>query len=380
MSSWAIARCGVPAARALRTLSGTEPLDLATLDRLAYTGSRRFLERLLIASDAVPPRDSRLAWLEAWTEQLLSATEPEEHRRALRGYARWVVLRRVRDRPGYQPLTKNRADGAKRQLKIAHDFLGYLAANAVDLADCDQTHIDCWLDARPAPADDLRPFLAWLATQHIAGRLDVPPHPSSVPRSIATDSALTHRILHAPDLAVSDRVAGALVVLFAQPLVRITQLRVADSSSPTTRSGSASPPAPSSCRARSMIISDSCSTSADPASRRGSPTKDGSSPGVPPASPSMNRCSRNVCSASACNPTSTATAPSSSSVASCPLLWSRTCSASACRPQSGGPASPVGPGPTTSPPASTTRTRTDHQRCPGRSAPSVRPRVTPRRH
>jgi len=228
MSSWAIARCGVPAARALRTLSGTEPLDLATLDRLAYTGSRRFLERLLIASDAVPPRDSRLAWLEAWTEQLFSATEPEEHRRALRGYARWVVLRRVRDRPGYQPLTKNRADGAKRQLKIAHDFLGYLAANAVDLADCDQTHIDCWLDAVPAPADDLRPFLAWLATQHIAGRLDVPPHPSSVPRSIATDSALAHRILHAPDLAVSDRVAGALVMLFAQPLVRITQLRVTD--------------------------------------------------------------------------------------------------------------------------------------------------------
>ncbi len=68
-------------------VSGTEPLDLATLDRLAYTGSRRFLERLLIASGAVPPRDSRLAWLEAWTEQLLSATEPEEHRRALRGYA-----------------------------------------------------------------------------------------------------------------------------------------------------------------------------------------------------------------------------------------------------------------------------------------------------
>jgi hypothetical protein len=59
-------------------LSGTEPLDLATLDRLAYTGSRRFLERLLIASDAVPPRDSRLAWLEAWTERLLSATRLEE--------------------------------------------------------------------------------------------------------------------------------------------------------------------------------------------------------------------------------------------------------------------------------------------------------------
>ncbi len=208
--------------------SGAAPLDLATLDRLAFTGSRRFLERLLIASGAVPPRDSRLAWLEAWTEQLLSVTEPEEHRRALRGYARWIVLRRVRDRPGYQPLTQNRADGAKRQLKIAHDFLGYLAAKAVDLGDCNQTNVDCWLDARPAPSDDLRPFLAWLAAQRLAGRLHVPPHGSSVPRPIATDSALAHRILHAPDLAVSDKVAGALVVLFAQPLVRITRLRVDD--------------------------------------------------------------------------------------------------------------------------------------------------------
>lgn len=207
--------------------SGAAPLDLATLDRLAFTGSRRFLERLLIASGAVPPRDSRLAWLETWTEQLVSATEPEEHRRALRGYARWVILRRARDRAGHQPMSQNRADGAKRRLKIAHDFLGYLAVNAVALGDCNQTHVDCWLDAkRPAPADDLRPFLAWLATQRIAGRLHVPPHGSSVPRSIATDSALAHRILHAPDLAVSDRVAGALVVLFAQPLVRITRLRV----------------------------------------------------------------------------------------------------------------------------------------------------------
>jgi hypothetical protein len=333
-------------------LSGTEPLDLATLDRLAYTGSRRFLERLLIASDAVPPRDSRLAWLEAWTEQLLSATEPEEHRRALRGYARWVVLRRVRDRPGYQPLTKNRADGAKRQLKITHDLLGYLAANAVDLADCDQTHIDCWLDARPAPADDLRLFLAWLATQHIAGRLDVPLHRSSVPRSIATDSTLAHRILHAPDLAVSDRVAAALVVLFAQPLVRITRRRVANVllADDTVRLRlAASPvelPSPLDDHLRQLLNERRARVG------RGSPTKDGSSPGVPRASPSMNRCSRNVCSASACNPASTAAAPSSSSVASCPLLWSRTCSASACRPQSGGPASPVGPGPTTSPPAS----------------------------
>ena len=217
------------AARILADMaSGTAPLDLATLDGLAYTGSRRFLERLLIASGAVAPRDSRLAWLETWTEQLVSATEPDEHLRALRGYARWVVLRRLRDLPGAQPTSQNRADGARRRLKIAHDFLGYLAVDGVDLAGCDQTHVDCWLDNRSAPADELRPFLAWLRAQRMTGPLHVPPHASSVPRPVATETTLARRILHAPGLAVSDRMAAALVVLFAQPLVRITRLRVDD--------------------------------------------------------------------------------------------------------------------------------------------------------
>lgn len=208
--------------------SGAEPFELATLDRLAYTGSRRFLERLLIASGAVAPRDSRLAWLEAWTEQLLAATGHEGHRRALHGFARWVVLRRLRDRPNDRPVTANEADGAKRRLKIAHDFLGYLAVHAVDLGDCDQTDVDRWLDSRPAPADELRPFLAWLATQRLTGRLHVPPHPSSVPRPVATDTALARRVLHEPGLAIPDRVAAALVVLFAQPLARIARLQVTD--------------------------------------------------------------------------------------------------------------------------------------------------------
>ena len=250
MSSWAIARCGVPAARALRTLSGTEPLDLATLDRLADTGSRRFLERLLIASDAVPPRDSRLAWLEAWTEQLLSATEPEEHRRALRGYARWVVLRRVRDRPGYQPLTKNRPMGRSSSSRSPTTSLAtWRPTPWISPTATRPTSTAGWTPGRRRRTTCDHSWPGWPSSTWPAGstcRRIVPRcRDRSRPTAPLPTGSSTRRTWRCPTGWPPRWWCCSLNLSSASPACESPT-----SSSPTTRSGSASPPAPSSCRAR----------------------------------------------------------------------------------------------------------------------------------
>jgi hypothetical protein len=62
-------------------------------------------------------------------------------------------------------------------------------------------------------------------------RLEVPTRASTapqVPPEADQRWTLARRLIHESGIAASDRVAGALVVIYAQPLYRITQLRLTD--------------------------------------------------------------------------------------------------------------------------------------------------------
>ena len=213
---------------ARRLASGELALTHAALDGLEQTPSLAHLRALLVAVGALPDRDPHLARVEHAVARVLAQVDDVEHRRLLGAFATWRILHRVRRRAGRAPVSVFAVDRARTQLVQAHDFLRYLAARQRLFEDATQRDVDAWLTSGPRTRAHLSAFLNWAVDQHHASALTVPTIPTGGTVTVADPEArwtLARRLLHDEDLDPGDRVAGALVVLYAQPIARIARLR-----------------------------------------------------------------------------------------------------------------------------------------------------------
>jgi hypothetical protein len=96
---------------------------------------------------------------------------------------------------------------------------------------CTQHDIDAWFAQPAAIRRVVRPFLAWARRhRHLAVSLQLPPshrREPSTPRDAELRWDYARRLVDDDTLDPADRVAGALVVLYAQPLTRIATLTTA---------------------------------------------------------------------------------------------------------------------------------------------------------
>ena len=220
---------GSPAVTVLVQLASGE-LDLThdTLDQMPTTASLRHLRQLLIATGALPERDPSLAGLERFIAVTIDRVTHPADARVLRGFGTWRVLGRLRRRA---TLAYYSADNARDQFNQAAQFLGWLHEQGLELATCRQHHVDYWLAVGPAHRRNIRPFLLWATERGALSDVTPPvrdrPSPSS---AVNSEAGWEHarRLLHDDDLDPADRVVGTLVVLYAQPLTRIAQLRLDD--------------------------------------------------------------------------------------------------------------------------------------------------------
>jgi hypothetical protein len=210
-----------------RIASGELSCSHEALDTLDPNLAVRHLQHLLVATGALPARDPALARLERWIEEFLTAyREPE-----LRTFAFWIVLRRCRRNSNRHPLGDGAINHAKVQLRSAAALLDWLARRGTPLADLEQADVDAWL-AGPRPDRYLaRSFARWAIARGLMPKLEFPTgRKTAVTPAIAAHDRVTlaRRLLHEEGLQTRDRVAGVLVVLFAQPVSRIANLTVND--------------------------------------------------------------------------------------------------------------------------------------------------------
>jgi hypothetical protein len=218
-------RQGAGAAVLVEIAAGRLAATHTALDDHPHPGAADYLRRVLVAHGVLTDRDEDLARADRWVADLLASIDRPADHRLVRAYATWRVLRRLRRRAARNAGPRTPTHNAKLQLRAAVGLLGWLADRDVTLAEANQAHIDAWLITGPS-AYHARDFLAWAAEHDHSRPLSVP-----VPgqrTGVAMDPQqrwdLLARLLHDNSLDLTDRVAGSLVLCYAQQLSRITAM------------------------------------------------------------------------------------------------------------------------------------------------------------
>jgi hypothetical protein len=183
---------------------------------------------MLVAHDVLSPRDEALSTLERLNAVTVAAITRPEDRKTVAAFATWKVLHRLRRRADEHSTRRTATNHARNQVLSAVRFLDWLAAHDRTLASCTQTDLDLWLATGPRARHDVRPFVQWTTERKLNTQLMVPPLRSAPGDALDAEQrwAIIAKLLREPAIETADRVAGCLVLLYAQPLSRVATMTV----------------------------------------------------------------------------------------------------------------------------------------------------------
>lgn len=209
---------------ALAVASG--PVTHPQLDRLAPATAVTHLRTILVDAGVLSTRDERLTSLERSAERRVARVKDPISRKILRSFATWHHLRRLRATAARQRLTQDQVTYAVNSLTAASRLLNWLRDRGQSLNTCNQADIDDWLSNDPFSRS--RGFVTRAVERGHASDIKIPRFKNEPIREVFADHGerwnLVRRLLSDDTITISDRVAGLLVLLYAQRAARITQL------------------------------------------------------------------------------------------------------------------------------------------------------------
>jgi hypothetical protein len=218
------------AAALLRELAaGERPLTHAALDELPDSKTIRHLRTVLVATGALASRDEHMIRLERWITATIAGRHEHHERQLLHRYATWHALRRLRHRAGGQHITIGQAATVQRHLRAAITLLDWLTARGLDLTTARQGDLDTWLASdQITHRSEAGNFARWARRQKLTS-LDFPAIRWDGPAGAIDTEARWHharRLLHDNTARPEDRVAGLLLLLYAQGPAAISRLTI----------------------------------------------------------------------------------------------------------------------------------------------------------
>ena len=205
--------------------AGRVPATHQALDAHPHRRAADYLRDVLVANHVLPARDEALVRTERFLTDTLASIDHDPDRRLVAAFATWQVLRRLRHRAQAHPRPRTYTSRAHQQITAATRLLAWLAQRHTSLREATQADLDTWLAGGPA-AYQVRDFLGWASEHGHSRSLRVPPLGRN-PGAATTDDdrwAQLARLLHDADLELTDRVGGALLLLYGQQLSRITTI------------------------------------------------------------------------------------------------------------------------------------------------------------
>jgi hypothetical protein len=217
VSSWLDSSATPAILRDIKTR--TRPLTHQTLDELPAGKPVEHLRSVLVATGALPPRDEQMVRLERWITITIAGRDDRDERELLHRYAVWHLLRRLRCRAGGAETTYSQLVAVRRHAKAAITLLDWLARRDLTLASARQGDLDAWLISGEAVGcREAGHFVRW-ARRHKLTSLDFPATRWRGPACVIDTEARweqARRLLNDDALKPGDRVAGLLVLLYAQ--------------------------------------------------------------------------------------------------------------------------------------------------------------------
>lgn len=210
--------------------AGERPLSHVALDELGASKPVKHLRSVLVATGALPARDEHMARLERWTAGVIADRDDPDEQQLLRRYAIWHLLRRLRGRTGGAEATHSQAAVVQRHVRAALGLLDWLTARGLTLTTARQGDLEAWLASDEATGRrQAGHFVRWANTQKLtslelaAVRWD---GPSGI---IDTETRWRQArwLLHDEAVDPDDRVAGLLILLYAQQPAAISRLSLA---------------------------------------------------------------------------------------------------------------------------------------------------------
>ena len=224
VQNWLRNSDATPTLRELAT--GRLPLTHAALDDLPDSKVLAHLRAVLVAAGTLPARDEQLARLERWITATIAARPDPDERHLLHRYGNWYLVRRLRAR-SRGATSYHQAVAVRQRVRFAIAFLDALADRGLTLATATQPDLEAWLTSDAAAGrHELGEFIRWASANKITA-LTLPSSNWSGPAAAIQaherwDQA--RRLLHDQTLNPADRVAGLLVLLYAQRAASIARL------------------------------------------------------------------------------------------------------------------------------------------------------------
>jgi hypothetical protein len=224
---------GNPAAAALRAIaSGERPLSHAALDQLPPSQQTENLRSMLVATGALAARDEYLIQLQRWITQVLAGRADSGERQLLHRYAVWHLLRRLRQRNRGNDANYPQVDVIRQQVRAAIGLLDWLRARSLTLETCRQGDLDEWLATdSPGNRSQAGHFVRWAAAHRVNPALHVAAVRWTGPAGPLDQEQRwqnARRLLHDDGFDTAIRVAGLLVLLYAQMPSAISRLTLDD--------------------------------------------------------------------------------------------------------------------------------------------------------
>lgn len=207
--------------------AGCRQLTHQELDSLPPSPTLAHLRSVLVATGALPPRDEHMARLERLLHDLLATRNDPDQRQLLHRYTIWHLLRRLRRRNHDKDTTHEQFAVVRQRVRAAIGLLDWLATQHLTLKTCRQADLERWLSSgEVSNRQETGHFVRWAGKQHLTS-LVFPATRWQGPTRALDDQArweAARRLLHDDTLMTRDRLAGLLILLYAQKTATISRL------------------------------------------------------------------------------------------------------------------------------------------------------------
>ncbi|MFR9769303.1 hypothetical protein [Nocardia sp. SC052] len=187
------------------------------------------LRSVLVYAGMLPTRDEHVAALQRWITAELNTISSKDDLLVLRSFITWHCLPRLRRSLDSRPASASQINGLRNRIRTVMEFLEWLRGRERELHQLDQFDVDEWLTTGPTTRYHLRAFLRWAAQRGHVGDVIVPVRKSrqhTPPIDADQRWEIARNILHNNEIALPYRVAGLLVLLYAQPMATLVEMTV----------------------------------------------------------------------------------------------------------------------------------------------------------